>query len=683
MGRILKIILWLVAGFIAIFALAAVALYLFFDPNDFREDVATAVHEQTGRELLIDGDVSVSLFPWLAVEVGATSLGDAPGFGDEPFAVFESASFSVRLMPLLFSQELVVGAADLDGLRLNLKVDANGNTNWSDLVPEATGEETADEATEVSSAGGDIDINRIALTNANITYTNAESGERIVLDQLALGVGRLRSDGSPVPVEGGFRFDVRPAALSGEVATETTVSFDADTGVLVLAGFAVDGTIEGLASIPTTMSVSTDELSVDTSASRITMQPVDLAMLDIEIAADVAPFTYDDRVTPKADISIAEFSPRSVMTLFDVAPPVTADPAALSSVSVDSTVQLMPDSIDMTDVTVRLDDTTFTGTLSVPRTGGAYRLDLAGDTIDVARYMAPATEGDAESSADDVPVEIPADIIRPLKANGQVTLARATLGAIVFENIQLGLTAADGRMRLHPVSSGLFGGNYNGDVRIDVSGSVPALSVNERIEGVDLAKLAQAMFEQDNVTGTINGAFQLAGRGADLAAVQRDLDGTVGFTLENGTYEGTDIWYEIRRARALLKREEPPEPELPPKTDFSNVSMSGAVTDGVMRSDDLLAELPHMRLTGAGSANLAEGTVDYGLTARILERPEFLPDATPEELEEFTEAVIPLRITGSLTSPDIKPDLEKLLRQRVEDEIKDVLQDKLGDLLGR
>ena len=66
------------------------------------------------------------------------------------------------------------------------------------------------------------------------------------------------------------------------------------------------------------------------------------------------------------------------------------------------------------------------------------------------------------------------------------------------------------------------------------------------------------MFEQDNVTGTINGAFQLAGRGADLAAVQRDLDGTVGFTLENGTYEGTDIWYEIRRARALLKREEPP-----------------------------------------------------------------------------------------------------------------------------
>ena len=68
MGRILKIILWLVAGFIAIFALAAVALYLFFDPNDFREDVATAVHEQTGRELLIDGDVSVSLFPWLAVE---------------------------------------------------------------------------------------------------------------------------------------------------------------------------------------------------------------------------------------------------------------------------------------------------------------------------------------------------------------------------------------------------------------------------------------------------------------------------------------------------------------------------------------------------------------------------------------------------------------------------------------
>ena len=134
MGRILKVAAWLVAGVVVVFALAAIALTLFFDPNDFREDVSAAVFEQTGRELVIDGDVSVSLFPWLAVKVGEAQLGDAPGFGGEPFAAFDSASFSVRLMPLLFGQEIVVGAADLDALKLNLKINASGISNWSELV---------------------------------------------------------------------------------------------------------------------------------------------------------------------------------------------------------------------------------------------------------------------------------------------------------------------------------------------------------------------------------------------------------------------------------------------------------------------------------------------------------------------------------------------------------------------
>jgi len=129
-----------------------------------------------------------------------------------------------------------------------------------------------------------------------------------------------------------------------------------------------------------------------------------------------------------------------------------------------------------------------------------------------------------------------------------------------------------------------------------------------------------------------------------------------------------------------LKGEQPPEPVLPAKTEFSTVRISGVVTDGIMRSNDLFAELPFMRLTGGGQVDIPAGTVDYSLTARILERPEFLNDATPEELDEFTEAVIPLKISGPLESPSIQPDLEKFLQKRVEDEIKEQLKDKLKGL---
>ena len=89
------------AALVGIAVIASVALYLFFDPNDFRDEISTAVKESTGRELVIEGDLSLSIFPWIAVEIGKTRLGNAEGFGDQPFLSFDQARLSVRLIPLL------------------------------------------------------------------------------------------------------------------------------------------------------------------------------------------------------------------------------------------------------------------------------------------------------------------------------------------------------------------------------------------------------------------------------------------------------------------------------------------------------------------------------------------------------------------------------------------------------
>ncbi len=677
MARVLKYLLWLLGAFVALFALAAIALTLFFDPNDFREEISTAVREQTGRELTIDGDISLELFPWLAVEVGKASLGNAPGFGDEPMASFDRASFSVRLLPAILRQEVVVGAADIESLRLNLKVDKRGNSNWSDLVPEDSGSDVDSS----SGSGASLNVNSVEIVDARFSYTDESSGDVIVVEQVNLGIGKLTDDGSPVPVEASLNFDVQPAGLAGDMTFNTVVAFDAESGKLQMSDVVIDGAVEGVASTATSMSVRTDGVDVMTKDSTVALQALDLRLFDMHVVADVQPFSYAGELAAKARIVVDEFSPRSVMQLFDVEPPVTADPSVLSRVALEADAALSPTAIDLSAVAITLDDTSFSGSLSVPRSAtGFYELELVGDAIDLGRYMEPAADGGESSSSDTAAVEIPADLIAPLNARGKVKLTTATLGDIVFENIDLGLNAADGKLRLFPVSSGLFGGTYNGDVRIDVSGSVPRLSMNEKIEGIDLARLAKAMFEQDNVTGTINGSFALVGSGSDMAAIQRSLAGNMSMLLSDGTYEGTDLWYELRRARAVLKSDTPPEPELPAKTAFSTVRVSGVVTDGVMRSDDLFAELPFMQLTGRGSVDLVAASVDYSMSARIIERPEFLPGATPEELDEFTEAVIPLKITGPLASPSIKPDLEKLLQEKVEEEIEDLLKDKLKGL---
>ena len=89
MGGLLKKVVFVFLGIAALLVIVAVSFVLLFDPNNFREEIATEVQRETGRELVIEGDIDLTFFPWFAIQVGKTTLGNAPGFGDDPFASFE------------------------------------------------------------------------------------------------------------------------------------------------------------------------------------------------------------------------------------------------------------------------------------------------------------------------------------------------------------------------------------------------------------------------------------------------------------------------------------------------------------------------------------------------------------------------------------------------------------------
>jgi AsmA protein len=212
------------------------------------------------------------------------------------------------------------------------------------------------------------------------------------------------------------------------------------------------------------------------------------------------------------------------------------------------------------------------------------------------------------------------------------------------------------------------------------SGKVPSISVNERVDGVSLTPLAKAMFDNDKVSGSIRGSFVLSGAGATLSAIQRDLDGNLSFELLDGQFNGTDVWHQIRSARALLRGEQAPPARVPPRTEFSSIKVSGPVNNGVFANNDFLAEIPFIRLTGNGTVNLVEASLDYSMQARVLAKPEFAGNVTEAELSDYSKAVIPLKISGPLASPSIKPDVNALLRKEIEkkgDELKEKLLDKL------
>jgi AsmA protein len=632
-----KKLLYVVLGIVAIFAIATVFLFLLFKPNDFREEISAEVARVTGRDLVIEGDLELSFFPWLAIEIGETRLGNAAGFGDEPFASFSQARLSVRVLPLLLRREVSVGVAAIDSLHLNLAVDRNGRTNWQDLVE--AGEAEPEAAPTEGEPSGDLDIAGIGISNATVNYSDAQLGESYSLTNLSLSTGRIAA-GAPVDFSGEFDFELQPADLAGDFSIDAVMSLDAE-------------------------------------ANKVGFSNVDINVLGIDVAAEVEPFSYAGDLAPVATLEVEAFSLKSLMQRLNIEPLETADSEALEKVILSATARVTPAATILDELNLVIDDTTFTGQLSIASdAAGTIGIELAGDSMDLDRYMAPAVETEG-AAQDEVPVEIPAELIRSLNVRGNLTLEEAGMSGMTFEQVELGINAANGRLRMHPITAQFFDGTYDGDVNINASGDVPVLSVNENVRDVNVGSLAKAMFEQEDVTGTINGSFQLSGSGADFAVIQRNLAGNMSFELLDGAWEGTDVWYELRRARALLKKEPEPEPQLPARTEFSSVTLTGPVTDGVFKNDDLMAELPFMQLTGKGTVDFAEAEIDYRLSARILKKPEFLQDATEDELEDFTEAVIPLRITGPLAEPSIKPDVEAMLKKEAEKQLKDALRDKL------
>ncbi|HET8808122.1 MAG TPA: AsmA family protein [Methylophaga sp.] len=170
---------------------ALVAIPFVVDPNDYKDEIASQVEKATGRQLSIQGDIGLSVFPWIALELGQLSLSNASGFPAESFARVDSAEIRIKLLPLL-KKELVMDTIVLDGLVLNLETDKNGNNNWQDLTKldaetETEIKEAAPEAVEdAPPALAAISIAGVQLTNANILWSNAQTGENYQLRNLNL-----------------------------------------------------------------------------------------------------------------------------------------------------------------------------------------------------------------------------------------------------------------------------------------------------------------------------------------------------------------------------------------------------------------------------------------------------------------------------------------------------------------
>ena len=224
----MRILFKLIALLIIVAIAGLIAVPFIVDPNDYKQEISDQVEKATGRTLTLDGDIGLSVFPWIALELGPLSLSNAKGFKADTFAKVNAVQIRIKLMPLL-QKQLEMDTVILDGLVLNLETNKEGKTNWDDL---AGGDEKTSEKTDTSSASAPalagISIAGVSLSNANILWADASTSESYSLNNLNLTTDPL-VPGKPTAVEMDFDIvSIKPQAKA-HIALKTKIMVDLES----------------------------------------------------------------------------------------------------------------------------------------------------------------------------------------------------------------------------------------------------------------------------------------------------------------------------------------------------------------------------------------------------------------------------------------------------------------------
>ncbi len=757
-----RILLGAVALIFVLAIALAVAVSVLVDPEKYRPLLERSVAQATGRQLALEGELGLDLFPCCSVTLGRATLGNPPGFPEGAFASVEGAALSVKIWPLLTRREVEIGTVRLDGLDARLHVRADGAANWEFDTP-------ADAAAPAGTAPGtgdtELHIERIELRHARLAYRDETDGSDYLAEDLELDTGRIRlgepfdltldtrltdqADGTTgtlalrakatldpslerlelsapnfdIQASGGavpareLGLNLTAATLGIEFADDTRFRFGGLEGKFTLqemtdvagdasgtfsaaearlvsgastelalpaleAGITITGKDIPGGKITTALKLKGLALDVDKVRGSIEGMQADVAGLGARLALTGGGRLAETGASLAGTLELEPVSPRALLGVLREPEPRTADPKVLTRLAGSARWALGDDTLQLSEIAAQLDDTKLTGTLGIADFDKpATRLDLKLDAIDLDRYLEPETDQaagggkgagkDAAASAEDIPVET----LRDLRLAGRLRAGQLRYAGVDLADVDAQLVAADGRVRLDPLAARVYGGQYRGTIAIDATAAQARLTLDQQLTALQVGQALQALFQNDRLSGALTGRITASGTGNTSDALLRTLAGNVAVSLADGVYLGTDLWHEIRSARARIRGDTPPAAPASPRTPITALELGGAIRDGVLVSERMFADIPFIRVSGAGRLDLVGKAMDYRVQAKVVEKPVF-EDGT--SLGDLAGLTIPITLTGALDKPKVGVDLKGLAAGVATQKLRDRLLKKLG-----
>lgn len=359
MRTFIKVIIAIII--IAIAALAALPFII--DPNDYKDEIAAQVEKTTGRKLTLQGDIELSVFPWIALELGPLSLSNASGFKAESFASVEAAEIRIKLMPLL-KKQLEMDTIVLDGLLLNLETNKEGVTNWDDLTKasddlEQTPSDESDSASDEPSSGlSAVKIAGIKLTNANVLWSDASKNENFQLRNLNLETDPL-APGEPTSLTTSFDLISSKPEVKAHIELESKVTVDLEKQIYALESLKLN-TVANSSAMP--LQQANLDLQADIHANMVS-ELVTIQNLAINLQATGSEQNIDAEIEGliEANLASQQHSITNLVISADIEDKNLPGGKSKLDVTTNLIANLADETLQVNDLAIKLADLTMNG----------------------------------------------------------------------------------------------------------------------------------------------------------------------------------------------------------------------------------------------------------------------------------------------------------------------------------
>jgi AsmA protein len=704
----MKALRWVGLALLAVLGLLALAagiLYAMFDGEKVKAEISRVVLEKQQRTLVIDGRPQLSLWPNVGISLGRVSLSERAS--NAPFAALESARVSVAVMPLL-SQQVQVRALDVTGLQATLVKKKDGTLNIADLLgqPAAAPEaQAAEGAKDAVAQPFQMDIASIRLTDAQFTWRDEKAGTTTTLSRLNLSTGPVLAD------TGAKTASITALSLAAKgSAGKDAFELKLDTPKLLLSEAQSSG----------------DNVTLSASlqgAQRSAM--VNLVLNGVQGNADALKIA---NLAIKLDAKVGEAAIKGQLSS-PVAVNVPAQTVALAQLV--GNLELAHPSMPMKQLTLpikgalkvdaqqqtaalelatQFDESKIVTSVKVAQFAPlALAFDLDIDQLNVDKYLPPkqaaaTSVGDSGAGAGkEAPLDLSA--LKGPKVSGNIRIGALQVSKLKLAKVNAKLALAGGKLDVAPMSLNLYEGSTSGSLSVNANGNVVALK--QSLRGVSVNPLMKDLLDKDVLEGRGDVALDITSRGDTVGAMKKALAGNASLALQDGAIKGINLAQSLRDIKAKLGQPDTTQKaNADQKTDFSELTASFKIANGIAHNDDLAMKSPFIRLSGAGDIDVGASLINYLAKATLVASGEGQGGKGADQLKGVT---VPVRLTGpfdklaykiewgAMLEDASKASVEakkkelqaaadekvKQARSQAEEAVKDKAKDLFKGLLGR